>query len=189
MGMSQLSDESLLVGFGLGDRDSSVMFVRRFQAKIYGLCLAVLRDPRLAEDVAQRTFERAYKHATTFDARRGSVQAWLLTIARHLSIDVLRVRVAEPVDPTDLVCELGELPNDPERLVVISEGTERVRAALRNLSPDQARAVVLSGFMGFTAKEIAERENIPLGTAKTRIRTALTRLRNSLDADEEDSEV
>jgi RNA polymerase sigma factor (sigma-70 family) len=91
-----------LSGLAAGDADAATAFTRRFQARVYGLVLTMVRDEGTAEDVAQETFVRAWKHARTYDPRRGRVATWLLTIARNLAIDVIRVKSAEPLDP-DLV--------------------------------------------------------------------------------------
>ena len=101
---SALSDEALLSGLAAGDADAATAFIRRFQARVYGLVLTIVRDEGTAEEVAQETFLRAWKHARTYDARRGRVATWLLTIARNLAIDVVRVKRAEPLDP-DVVAD------------------------------------------------------------------------------------
>ena len=101
---SALSDEALLAGLAAGDADAATAFIRRFQARVYGLVITIVRDEGAAEDVAQETFVRAWKHARTYDPRRGRVATWLLTIARNLAIDVVRVKTAEPLDP-DLVAD------------------------------------------------------------------------------------
>ena len=98
----RLPDETLLAGLGAGDADLSLAFVRRFQRMVFGVAVTVLGDPTTAEDVAQQTFERAWRHAQVFDTRRGSVRAWLSTIAHNLAVDVLRARTSAPVDPQDL---------------------------------------------------------------------------------------
>src|SRR6202451_3170592 len=98
----QQSDETLLAGLGAGDADLAVAFVRRFQRVVYGVALTVTRDPVTAEDVAQQAFEQAWRHAQVYDSRRGSVRAWLTTIAHNLAVDVLRARTSTPVDPDDL---------------------------------------------------------------------------------------
>jgi RNA polymerase sigma factor (sigma-70 family) len=96
---SALSDEALLSGLAAGDADAATAFTRRFQARVYGLVLTIVRDEGTAEDVAQETFVRAWRHARTYDPRRGRVATWLLTIARNLAIDVIRVKSAEPARP------------------------------------------------------------------------------------------
>ncbi len=182
--IDQLSDEALLAGFAASDPELATAFVRRFQAKVFGIAVHVLGDARAAEDVAQSAFERAWRHARTYDPRRGSVSGWLGVIARNLAIDTVRVRPVVAVDPTALLTEYvgdGQTAPGPERAVVDRESADELRDALRSLAPEHARAVVLAGIAGFSASQIAAREGIPLGTAKTRIRTGLLRLRSRLE--------
>src|SRR5215471_1154460 len=87
-----VSDEALLAGMAAGDRDAAAAFVGRFQRRVYGIALTITADPRLAEDAAQEAFVRSWRHAAAYDARRGSVASWLLTIARNAAIDLARVR-------------------------------------------------------------------------------------------------
>jgi RNA polymerase sigma-70 factor (ECF subfamily) len=176
-----LSDEALLAGLGAGDRRAAAAFVGRFQRRVYGLALGVVGDPALAEDVAQEALTRAWRHAQAYDARRGSVVTWLLTITRNLAIDAVRLRRPEPTDPDTLSTLVAPSPQrDPAEEAVAADESRGVRAALALLPIDQRRALVLSVFGGQTAREIAERERIPLGTAKTRIRTGLLRLRATM---------
>jgi DNA-directed RNA polymerase specialized sigma24 family protein len=98
----RLPDETLLAGLGAGDAGLSVAFVRRFQRLISGVAVTVVRDPGTAEDIAQQAFEQAWRHAQVYDSRRGSVRAWLTTIAHNLAVDVLRSRTSAPVDPDDI---------------------------------------------------------------------------------------
>ena len=182
-----LSDESLLVGMAARDRRATTAFVRRFQRRVYGLGLSIVGDPLLAEDVAQEALTRAWRHAQAYDPRRGAVSTWLLTITRNVAIDAIRLHRPElraPADLDDLV-GIHEVAG-PADAAVVSEERRGVRAALRNLPDEQRRALVLSAYAGRTAKEIAEIEGIPLGTAKTRIRAGLGKLRAVL-ADEEAS--
>src|SRR6266540_4281882 len=175
-----LPDETLLAGLATGDAEIAVAFVRRFQRTVFGVALAVLGDVRMAEDVAQQTFERAWKHAQVYDSRRGSVRTWLTTIARNLAVDTARVRRATPVDPSDLVDMLGVVAESAEQRAVRGESVAELRRAVAALPEAQARALVMAGIHGLTAREIAEFEHIPLGTAKTRIRAAMGKLRAML---------
>ena len=106
--------------------------------------------------------------------------AWLSAITRNLAIDTMRVRRPQPVDPDTLLARIGAGADNPEHLAVLDESATELRAALRRLPADQARAVVLAGIAGLSASQVAAREGIPLGTAKTRIRTAMQRLREAL---------
>jgi RNA polymerase sigma factor (sigma-70 family) len=170
-----LSDESLIAGMASGDTHAMTALVRRYQARVYGLALRVTEDSGLAEEVAQDAFMRAWRYATTYDARRGRVGTWLLTIARNVSVDAARLRRDHPVEPERLMGALISASDEPDH-----ERAEYVRGGLRSLPAEQARAIVLAAVYGLTATEIAEHEGIPVGTAKTRIRRGLARLRHAL---------
>jgi len=172
-----LSDEALLAGLTFGDPEAGRAFVQRFQGRVYGLAVGVLRDPVLAEDIAQEAFLRAWRHGATYDPRRGTVAAWLLRITRNLAIDALRLRRAEVMDPDVLAAVAPPGDDSVEEAALISTGADEVRQALRRLPEEQARALMLAAFYGRTAEEISRSEAIPLGTAKTRIRLGLRRIR------------
>ena len=183
--MWSLSDESLLAGLASGDRDAAIAFVRRYQARVYGLALTILRDAGEAEDVAQETFMRAWRHARAYDPRRGRVATWLLSIARNLAIDLLRLRRSEPLDPEALLSlALPAADGDPGEREFPADETEKLRRALADLPGEQRRAVLLAAFLGYTAQEVSELEGVPLGTAKTRIRTGMLKLRSALEVGE-----
>jgi RNA polymerase sigma factor (sigma-70 family) len=172
----------LLAGLGSGNPDAAAAFVRRFQSRVYGLAVTMLHDRDLADEVAQETFVRAWRHAATYDARRGRVPSWLLTIARNLAIDRARLRPVTPVDPEIIAAELDlarqeTMPDFAER--------ERLREAVAELPDDQRRAIVLATYAGRTAREISELDRVPLGTVKTRIRAAMLKLRDTLGVEDE----
>jgi RNA polymerase sigma-70 factor (ECF subfamily) len=179
-----LSDESLLAGLGAGDPDASAEFVRRFERRVFGLTSSILRDRGAAEEAAQETFVRAWRHAATFDERRGSVAAWLLTIARNVSINMLPARRPDPIDPEvllvlrDRASASGSNGHVGARDAPIGDGS--LHEALVRLPDEQRRALVLAVFYGYTAQEMSDLDGLPLGTAKTRIRSALRKLRSEL---------
>lgn len=176
-----LSDEALLAGLAAGEAAIGRVFVARFQGRVYGLAKSLVGDASLAEDIAQEALLRAWRHAAVFDPRRGSVTTWILTITRNLAIDALRIRRAIPLDPGSAAfLERRDRSPGPEETWLRSDGAARVRAAVGDLPADQRRALVLAAFYGYTAAEVSEAEGIPLGTAKTRIRTAMGKLRASL---------
>jgi len=173
-----VADDALVAGLASGDRDAASAFVRRFQRRVYGLARTIVADDRAAEDIAQEAFVRAWKHAGAYDPRRGSVVGWLLTITRNLAIDAVRVRRPVAFDPVALLgLETPSADRDLAELAELSDDTTRLRAALVKLPEEQRRAIAMAGLLGYTAREVGEIEGIPLGTAKTRIRTALIRLR------------
>lgn len=176
----RLSDEALLAGLGAGDPDASVAFVRRFQSRIFGLALTIVGEATTAEDVAQRAFEQAWRHASMFDPRRGSARTWLTTITRNLAIDAVRVRRGTPVDPEQLTTIVGRLSDGPEVRAVESDRADRLRAALRLLPVEQARAIVMASLYGMTCSEVASAEHVPVGTVKTRIHAGMRKLRAAL---------
>jgi RNA polymerase sigma-70 factor (ECF subfamily) len=143
--------------------------------------VTIVVDRAAAEDVAQEALLRAWRHAGAYDPRRGSVVTWLLTITRNAAIDALRVRRPVATAPEDLV-EMSSVAGerDPSDTAIAHADVGPLRDALRALPEEQCRAVLLAGVYGLTAQEIADREGIPLGTAKTRIRTGLRRLRVAL---------
>jgi RNA polymerase sigma-70 factor (ECF subfamily) len=178
------SDEALLAGLAGGDPDAAVAFVRRYQRRVYGLAVSLLGDRHLADDIAQEAMLRAWRHAGAFDPRRGSVTTWLLTITRNLAIDALRAARVTPVADEVLLTALpvaGDLPGDAS---VSADELRRVARALDAMPVEQRRALLLARLRGLTAAELAAREGIPLGTAKTRIRTALIRLRADLRSED-----
>ena len=176
------SDEALLAGFATGDRDASAAFVRRFQRRVYGLARTIVVEPATAEDVSQEAFVRAWRYATSYDARRGTVLTWLLTIVRNVAVDRMRLRRAEPLDPDVLASKLqlyDTRGRDDEPSAIVER--DELRHALADLPEEQRRALLLSAYLGRTAGEVAELEAIPLGTAKTRIRTGMKRLRAAME--------
>jgi RNA polymerase sigma-70 factor (ECF subfamily) len=176
------TDEALLAGMAVGDQSAAVVFVRRYQRRVFGLAYSMTNDASVAEEVAQEALIRVWRHAPVFDNRRGSVTSWVLTITRNLTIDALRMRRAVPTDPDEFAASaMMSLEHNPEDAVLRGDTSDVMRRALSGLPPEQRRAVVLAAVYGRTALEISEEEAIPLGTAKTRIRTGLIRLRAAVE--------
>jgi len=176
------ADAALVAGLAVGDPPAATAFVRRFQGNVFGLALSITRDPTLAEDVAQEAFVRAWKSAATYDPGRASVATWLLTITRNTAIDAVRARRTSPASPQLLedVVEETFAGGDTAEQAIHRLDSARALQHLAALHPTQARAVVLAVVGGCTAAEVSEHESIPLGTAKTRIRTGLMRLRAAM---------
>lgn len=183
--MWALSDESLLAGLGSGDPEAVAAFVRRFQARVFGLSNTILRDRDAAADAAQETFLRAWRNAGIYDPRRGAVQTWLLTIARNVSVDMLRLRRPDPLDPAVVAGLLEARHDDPGDPYVLADRKERLRRALGELPKEQRRALVFAAFYGRTSNEISQIEDIPQGTVKTRIRTAMLKLEAALKVNDD----
>jgi RNA polymerase sigma-70 factor (ECF subfamily) len=185
--MWDVDDDVLLAAFAVGDPEAGAVFVRRYQRRVFGLARSIVGDRALAEDLAQEAFVRAWRHASSYDPRRGSVTAWLLTIARNVALDARRSRRADPVEH-DLVDRLEhalDCDGDPAGVVELRDEAHRVLTALRELPELQRRALVLAAMFGRTAHEVSEIEGVPLGTAKTRIRAGLLKLKDRLAATRE----
>jgi RNA polymerase sigma factor (sigma-70 family) len=172
-----LSDETLLAGMAGGDQDAASAFVRRYQARVFGLALTIVRTPAVAEEVSQEVFLKAWRYAATYDVRRGRVSTWLLTIARNAAVDAVRYRHDEPMDPDLLTAMLGPgsaADDDPDTGLAL-------RLALDELPAEQRRPIVMMTYQGLTAQEIATRNDLPLGTVKSRVRRGLARLRERVE--------
>ena len=179
--MRSASDDTLLASFALGDPDAAAAFIRRYQGRVYGLAKTMVGDPDLAEDVAQEAFLRAWRFAPAYDSRRASVHTWMLVITRNLAIDAMRLRRAQPVDPEVLTSmDLETAAAGPEASAETTAEVRELRAALDALPPEQRQALLLAALCGRTAAEISESEDIPLGTAKTRIRTGMLKVRSAM---------
>jgi RNA polymerase sigma-70 factor (ECF subfamily) len=170
-------DESLLAAMASGDAAAAAAFVRRHQARVYGLALALAGDPALAEEVAQEAFLRARRDAAARDPG-DQVSGWVLALTREAARDVLHRRPGRPLDPRPAMGRLVDgaatrAPGAPER--------DRLRVALGALPEEQSRMVVLSAIYGLSAAEGADVEGVPLGTARTRLRRGLARLRREVD--------
>jgi RNA polymerase sigma-70 factor (ECF subfamily) len=109
------------------------------------------------------------------------VATWLLAIARNVAIDHARMRRSEPFDPSVLLAEAIDPAASPEERRIAGEEAERLRAAIATLPPEQRRALLLAAFFGRTAREIGALDGTPIGTVKTRIRTAMLKLHEMLE--------
>jgi RNA polymerase sigma factor (sigma-70 family) len=171
-----LTDDMLLAGFGARDPVVSPAFVLRFQRAVFGAAFAVIGERGLAEDAAQESFVRALVHRERYDPSQGTVRSWLMTIARNSAVDAVRVRRAGPVDQQHLELLVTAIVEGPEPHALSHDTAGWLRRALAELPAAQARAAMLTAVHGFTAAELAEREMIPLGSAKSRIRAAMSKL-------------
>ncbi|HSX67921.1 ECF RNA polymerase sigma factor SigK [Nocardioides sp.] len=164
-----------------GDEAAFATLYDAMSARVYGLLLRVVRDPAQAEEVTQETFLEIWRTASRFDPSRGSAVAWMLTITHRKGVD--RVRSAEAASRRDATYHRETEP--VERDVTAEAATAsleagRVRQALETLTPTQREAVELAYLGGYTHTEVASMLELPLGTAKTRIRDGLIRLRDTM---------
>ncbi len=153
---------------------------RRYAGPLYSLAVQVTGSDRHAQDIVQEVFVAVWRDAARFDPTRGAVGPWLFSLARHKSIDHVRRDILVKRRSAAVDLELEEAPEDVHQEVWLSVRRDRVRAAMTRLTDAQRAALELAFFSGLTHVEVAERLGIPLGTAKTRIRTGLLRLREIL---------
>lgn len=150
----------------------------RYAGLVYSVALRVLSDSGQAEDVMQEIFFQLWRNPDRFSSLRGSLGTWLVVVARNRAIDQLRQRrPSEPVDEVALASPTN-LASEAERNTMM----QRVRGILKEMPEDNRRSLEMAFFDGLTHSEIAEKTGQPLGTIKTRIRTALISLRKRLEA-------
>ena len=172
------ADQRLMRSFAARDPGAAGTLFKRFAGRIYGLGLVMLGSDAAAQDLVQDTFVKLWRSADRYDRSRGRLETWVLLMARSLAIDAIRRRVLEArtLEHVDRPAEADQGPG-PDDLVVILDLTDRARQAMSSLPPEQRAALELAYLGGKTSAEISDLEGIPVGTAKTRIRAALLRLR------------
>lgn len=171
-----------------GDESALGAMYDRFGTLAYSLALAMLREAADAEEVVSDAFAQLWRTASSFDPTRGSLQAWVVTVTRSRALDRLRARSrgvaarstladAAPTDVQRLVAEPEVPPDDASEAADLRA---RLHASLAALPQAQRTVVELAYFRGMSQSEIAEALGEPLGTVKTRARTALAHLRDAL---------
>jgi RNA polymerase sigma-70 factor (ECF subfamily) len=173
-------DARLLARVVARDEAAVEALYARYSGPLYSLAYQVTGAERFAQDVVQETFIALWRDAARFDPAKGAVSPWLFSLARHKAIDLVRREQNVRKRTADVDLELREADDDVDNEAWLGIRRERVRAAIEVLTPIQREALGLAFFDGLTHVEVAERLGIPLGTAKTRIRSALLRLRDIL---------
>lgn len=170
--------DSLIRQVALGNEAAFEALYDATASRVFGLVLRVLRDSAQSEEVVQEVFVEAWQQAPRFDPARGSSITWLLTIAHRRAVD--RVRASQASQARDMrigIKEFTESYDDVEENAILHDESMRVVHALHQLPPAQREAINLAYFDGCTQVEVAERLQIPVGTAKTRIRDGMNKLR------------
>jgi RNA polymerase sigma-70 factor (ECF subfamily) len=173
----EVADDQLIAAVARGDHPALLALYDRHGRVAYGLAYRILGEAGAAEEAVQDAYLRVWRRAATFDPSRGGVRSWLLTIVHHCAIDLLRRRASAPpvVAGLDEVAERQAAPDAWSEVVGRLE-QDRVRAAMATLPGEQRRAIEMAYFDGLTHREIAERDGLPLGTVKGRLRLGLRRL-------------
>jgi RNA polymerase sigma-70 factor, ECF subfamily len=173
------SDAELLTRVADRDREAFELLYHRYVRSIFGLALRRLRDRQRAEDAVQETFAAVWRSAASYRPERGPAAPWLYAVARNAIVDRFRAKA----EPTGEIPELasGE-PGPPDR-AESSFVSWRVHRALEVLPPREREVIELAYWSGLSQSEVAEYLHIPLGTVKTRTRSALTRLADVLEGE------
>ena len=177
-GNTPAADAELLERVKANDQSAMTDLFDRYGGLVYSVALRVLNDGAQAEDLMQDVFFQVWKSPDKFVQGRGSLGAWLAVVARNRAVDVLRRR--KPSDSVDdvVLTSSTNLASEVERTRMM----EKIRAVLQGLPQEQKKSLEMAFFDGMTHAEIAEKTGDPLGTVKTRIRTALISLRKAVQA-------
>ncbi|MDX1658059.1 MAG: ECF RNA polymerase sigma factor SigK [Nitriliruptorales bacterium] len=182
LGLEAPSPEELLVAAGAGDSSAFSRLFDEFAPLVLAVTKRVLRNRAMAEEVSQEVFAEVWQKAARFDPDRGSASGWVGTLARRRAIDRVRSEQAARDRVERRAAMAASLPFDEvAEAVEISADHARVRSALDTLTDVQREAIHLAYFEGHTYREVAEVLAIPEGTAKSRLRDGLRRLRDELD--------
>lgn len=169
----------LVVAVAGGSEEAFARLYDAVAGPVYGTALRTLRNPAHAEEVAQEVLLEVWRGAAGYRPERGTVMAWVLTIARRRAVD--RVRSVQAASDRETRVASLEPPAGESVVDLVERGldVERVRAALAGLSRVQRESLVLAYYGGYSQREIAQMLRVPLGTVKTRMRDGLIRLRAS----------
>ena len=171
----------LIQRVGLGDRQAFRDLYRLTSAKLFGVCLRVLREKSEAEDALQEVYIKIWHNAARFAVTGQSPVSWLAAVARNHAIDRIRARKPQSVD-IDLVPEMADEAPDPEQASVAAGERQRIDNCLGKLRADRAEAVRGAYIEGYSYQELAERYRLPINTVRTWLRRSLLQLRECLQA-------
>lgn len=164
-----------------GDQQAFAKLYDESSSLVYSIALRVLGNEADAEEVTLDVYTQVWRTSAKFSNERGSVNAWLIMLARSRAIDRFRSRArTKAEEPVDAVLDLAGDGPDPEQVSVWMQHRDRIQTALAALSPEQRRAIELAYYSGYTQSELAEHLGEPLGTVKTRIRLGMMKLKEQL---------
>ncbi|MDE2939188.1 MAG: sigma-70 family RNA polymerase sigma factor [Chloroflexota bacterium] len=185
-----LEDQELLVRIAAGEKDALEAIYERYSSPVYSLARYMLRSEAVAEEATQDVFLNIWLKASSYNSSRGQPKTWIMSVAHHKIIDVIRSRRrAEAISDPKEYETLDLLPSEQvgtAETVVRNLEAERVRRALERLPVTQQEVVTLAYFGGLSQSEIAARLGQPLGTVKTRARLALQKLREELRQEDDE---
>jgi RNA polymerase sigma-70 factor, ECF subfamily len=174
-----VTEADLLARVAAGDEQALAALYDALSSLAFGLALRVVGNADTAEDVVQDAFLRIWHRAARYDPARGAARPWVLRVVRNVAIDRIRTGDARARAETRSQADvaLAPVPEQPDETASRSERSRTLKRALAELPAEQRRAIEIAYFEGLSHSEIAERERMPLGTVKTRIRDGVLRLR------------
>lgn len=177
------SDAELLQNIQQGDRDAFEAVYDRYGPLIYSLALQITRDQALSEEIVQDTFTKIWISSHLYNPERGRLSSWLLTMARNIAIDVLRKRVRNnrlSLLPPLMLHDLASVAPDSLAEIEHRELARALKQEIGKLNPEQQELLRLTYWGGYTLAEVAHMQNVPLGTVKSRLHSALKALKRHL---------
>ena len=162
------------------DRDAFAALFEHFAPRLKGYLMRLGASDGQAEEVLQEALLAVWRKAHLFDRKKAAASTWIFTIARNRRIDILRKRKFPEIDAEDPSL-VPDAPRAPDEEVIGAREGEAVRMALEKLPDEQRELVRLAFYNGWSHSKIAEDTNLPLGTVKSRLRLAFSRLRNELE--------
>ena len=191
MDFAKFDDETLIRLIARANADALSELYDRYSRVVFSLAMHAVGDAASAEEITLDVFTRVWEKARTYQAEQAKVSTWLTSIARYRAIDELRRRAVRPERHAVEWSELspGDEPTveGPEPATEASMQRQRIRAAISQLPPEQQQVLAMAFLQGYTHQEISEALHQPLGTVKTRVRTAMQKLRRMLQDEQTDA--
>jgi RNA polymerase sigma-70 factor (ECF subfamily) len=180
-------DRQLIQRVAMGEKEALEELYTRYSSPVYSLARFMLRQEALAEEATQDIFLNIWLKASSYNSERGEPRAWIMSVAHHKVVDIIRSRrrnitMTDPKDYETLdLLPSTQMPTAEEAELNLER--DRIRKALSILPPAQKEVIVMAYFQGLSQSEIAEKLGQPLGTVKTRVRLAMQKLRAELEED------
>ena len=183
--LREAEDRELIYGSAAGDKEALEELYSRYGTAVYSMARYMLRNEALAEEATQEVFLNIWLKSASYNAERGRPKAWVMSVAHHKIVDIIRSRrrniaMAHPTDYETLETLPSSQRATDEQAITNLEGA-RIRKALAILPPAQREVIDLAYFHGLSQSEIARKLDQPLGTVKTRVRLAMQKLRVELE--------
>lgn len=177
--MDEAALQALLERTALGDRAAFSRLYQKSSAKLFAVCLRILQDRQEAEDALQDAYVKIWRYAERYAAARAGAMTWMAAIARNVCIDRLRARKSPPAT-LKAAEQVADATLRPDQRALARSGARQLLDCINGLGDERARMVRIAYFGGVTYSALAERDGVPLGTVKSRMRRALAELKACL---------